>query len=193
MADRLDLQLIAAALRRMGWLRLWAQVVLAVVVVGVLLFNNVGARFSANSARALGLGPGISLTTLAFLLLLWCIWQSWLVIRCGRALASPVRPSKGETARLIKRGALADLAGLTLAVVGYQSMAGSLFLQASQQVPGFFGAQIQQAPGSTGRLVGLPITSIEMLSVLGNTQVLFAHLIGLWISLWLLQRIYRPS
>jgi hypothetical protein len=32
-----------------------------------------------------------------------------------------------------------------------------------------------------------------MLSVLGNTQVLFAHLIGLWISLWLLQRIHRPS
>jgi hypothetical protein len=29
--------------------------------------------------------------------------------------------------------------------------------------------------------------------VLGNTQVLFAHLIGLWISLWLLQRIYRSS
>lgn len=193
MADRLDLQLISGALRRMGWIRFWAQVVLGVVVVGVLLFNNIGGRLVANSARALGLGPGISLTTLAFLLLLWCIWHSWLVIRCGRALGSPVRPSKGETARLIKRGVLADLVGLTLAVVGYQSLAGSLFVQASQQVPGFFGAQIQQAPGVGGRVVGLPITSIEMLSVLGNTQVLFAHLIGLWISLWLLQRIYRSA
>jgi hypothetical protein len=65
--------------------------------------------------------------------------------------------------------------------------------QASQQVPGFFGAQIQATPGAAGRVVGLPITSIEMLSVLGNTQVLFAHLIGLWISLWLLQRIYRSA
>ena len=106
MADRLDLQLIAAALRRLGWIRLWSQVVLGVVVVGVLLFNNIG------------LGPGISLTTIAFLLLLWCIWQSWLVVRCGRALNSPVRPSKGETSRLIKRGVLADLAGITLAVLG---------------------------------------------------------------------------
>ncbi|MCP9881322.1 DUF3611 family protein [Cyanobium sp. Alchichica 3B3-8F6] len=193
MADRLDLQLIAAALRRMGWVRFWAQVVLGVVVVGVQLFNNIGGRLAANSARALGLGPGISLTTLAFLLLLWCIWQSWLVVRCGRALASPVHPSKGETARLIKRGVFADLVGLTLAVLGYQSLAGSLFVQASQQVPGFFGAQIQSAPGTAGRLVGLPITSIEMLSVLGNTQVLFAHLIGLWISLWMLQRIYRSA
>jgi len=193
MADRLDLQLISAAVRRMGWIRLWAQVVMAVVVLGVLLFNNIGGRLAANSARALGLGPGLSLTTLAFFLLLWSIWQSGLLIRCGRALASPARPSKGETARLIKRGALADLVGVTLAVIGYQTMAGSLFVQASQQVPGFFGAQIQQAPGVAGRVIGLPITSIEMLSVLSNTQVLFAHLIGLWISLWLLQRVHRRS
>jgi hypothetical protein len=193
MADRLDLQLISAALRRLGWVRFWMQLVLAVVVVGVLVFNNIGGRLAANSSRALGLGPGISLTTLSFLLLLWCLWQSWLVVRCGRALASPVRPSRGETARLVKRGLLADLAGLTLAAVGYQAMAGSLFVQASQQVPGFFGAQIQSQPGTGGRVIGLPITSIEMFSVLGNTQVLFAHLIGLAISLWLLQRIYRTT
>jgi hypothetical protein len=40
-------------------------------------------------------------------------------------------------------------------------------------------------------VVGLPITSIEMFSVLGNTQVLFAHLLGLLITLWLLQRVHR--
>jgi hypothetical protein len=193
MADTLDLQRISAALRRLGWVRFWTQLVLGVVVIGVLVFNNIGGRLAANSSRALGLGPGLSLTTLSFLLLLWCLWQSWLVVRCGRALASPVRPSRGETARLVKRGLLVDLGGLSLAAVGYQAMAGSLFVQASQQVPGFFGAQIQQTPGAGGRLVGLPITSIEMFSVLGNTQVLFAHLIGLIISLWLLQRIYRPS
>ena len=193
MADQIELQHIGSSLRRMGWLRFWIQLVLGVVVVGVLVFNNIGGRLVANSQRALGLGPGISLTTLAFLILLWGIWHSWLVVRCGRALASPVKPSKGETSKLIKRGLLADLFGLTMAAIGYQSLAGSLFVQASQQVPGFFGAQIQGAGGAGSRLVGLPITSIEMFSVLGNTQVLFAHLIGLWISLWLLQRIYRPS
>jgi hypothetical protein len=29
--------------------------------------------------------------------------------------------------------------------------------------------------------------------VLGNTQVLFAHLLGLIITLWLLQRVHRPA
>ena len=110
MVDRLDLQLIAAALRRMSWIRLWAQVVLAVVVVGVLLFNNVGTRVAANAQRALGLGPGLSFTTLSFLVLAWSLWQCWLVIRCGRALASSAPPSRGETSRLIKRGLLVDLA-----------------------------------------------------------------------------------
>jgi hypothetical protein len=193
MADRLDLQLISAALRRLGWVRFWVQVALGVVVIGVLTFNNIGGRLAANSSRALGLGPGISLTTLSFLLLLWSLWHSWMVVRCGRALNSPARPSKGETAQMLKRGLLADLVGITLAVVGYQSLAGSLFVQASQQVPGFFGAQIQGAPGAGSRVVGLPITSIEMFSVLGNTQVLFAHLLGLLISLWLLQRVNRPA
>ena len=46
-------------------------------------------------------------------------------------------------------------------------------------------------PGGRAPISTYPITSIEMLSVLSNTQVLFAHLIGLMLSLWLLQRIYR--
>ena len=59
-----------------------------------------------------------------------------------------------------------------------------MFVQASQQTPGI-------AIGGQGVAENLAITSLEMLSVLSNTQVLFAHLIGLLFSLWLLQRIYR--
>jgi hypothetical protein len=189
MADQLELQRIAAALRRTGWVRFWIQLVLAVVVVGVLLFNSIGSRVAANSQRAIGLGPGLSLTTLSFLVLLWSLWQGWLVVRCGRALTRPVRPSKGETARLIKRGLLGDLAGISLAAVGYQALAGSLFMQASMQAPGLFGPMT--VPGRSGPISTYPITSIEMLSVLSNTQVLFAHLIGLMLTLWMLQRMYR--
>jgi len=190
MADRLDLQMISAALKRLGWIRFWIQLSLGVVVVVVLLFNNIGGRLVTSTERALGLGPGLSLTTLSFLVLLFSLWQGWLVVRCGRALTSPARPSRSETSQLIKRGLLADLLGLTLAAVGYQSLAGSLFVQASMQVPGFFGAV---GAGGSRSMAGYPITAIEMLSVLSNTQVLFAHLIGLGFSLWLLQRILRPG
>jgi hypothetical protein len=191
MADQLEVQRVGAALRRLGWIRFWAQAALAVVVVGVLLFNRIGGRVAADTQRAIGLGPGLSLTTLSFLVLLWSLWQGWLVVSNGRALSRPVRPSRGETSRLVKRGLLGDLVGLTLASLGYQTLAGSLFMQASMQAPGLFGPMA--VPGARGPISTYPITSIEMLSVLSNTQVLFAHLIGLVISLWLLQRVHRRA
>ena len=184
MADRLDLQLLSLGLKRMAWIRFWIQTALGIVVMGVLAFNNVGGSLSRNADRALGLSPGLSLTTLSFLVLLFSLWQGWLVVRLGRALSSNAKPSRGEAARTIKRGLIADLLGLVFAAVGYQSLAGALFVQASQQTPGI-------AIGGSGMRENLAITSLEMLSVLSNTQVLFAHLIGLLFSLWFLQRIYR--
>ncbi len=89
--------------------------------------------------------------------------------------------------RLVKRGLIADLLGLVFASVGYQTLAGALFVQASMQAPGIsIGAGMRA-------MENYPITSLEMLSVLSNTQVLFAHVIGVIFSLWLLQRIYRTN
>ncbi len=187
MADRLDFQLLSLGMRRMGWIRFWIQTVLGVVVVGVLLFNNIGSSLARNAERALGLGPGLSLTSLAFFFLLYSLWHGWLIVRTGRALDSGVRPTRGETSRLLKRGVMVDLLGLLCASVGYQSLAGSLFVQASMQAPGI------SLGSGIAAMENYPITSLEMLSVLSNTQVLFAHLIGLIFSLWLLQRIYRTS
>lgn len=187
MVDRLDLQRISLALRRLGWGQFWIQLSLAVVVFVVLLLTSNGG-LAAAAERSLG--PGLALTTLAFLVLLFSLWQCWSVVRCGRALDSAgARPSRGETSRLLRRGILASLLGLILGSVGYQALAGSLFVQASLQAPGFFGGPV--GPGvAGGRLVNYPITSIEMLSVLSNTQVLTAHLVGLIIGLWLLRRVH---
>ena len=52
MADRLDFQLLALGLKRTAWIRFWIQTVLGVVVVGVLLFNNIGGSLSRNADRA---------------------------------------------------------------------------------------------------------------------------------------------
>ena len=119
------------------------------VVVGVLMFNNIGGSLSRNADRAVGLSPGLSLTTLSFFVLLFSLWQGWLIVRLGRALDSGARPSRGEASRLIKRGIFADLLGLVFAAVGYQSLAGALFVQASQQTPGIAigGQGVAENPG----------------------------------------------
>ena len=115
------------------------------------------------------------------ILLLFSLWQGWLIVRTGRAIASNARPSRGQTSKLIKRGIVVDLLGILFGLIGYQALMGALFIQASSQ--------------TTGQLItatsDIPITGLEILSVLSNTQVIAAHFFGLCFSLWLLRRIYK--
>ena len=55
-------------------------------------------------------------------MLLYSLWQGWLIVRTGRALDSGARPSRGETSRLLKRGVMVDLLGLVFSSVGYQGI-----------------------------------------------------------------------
>ena len=109
MADRLDFQQLSFGVRRMGWIRFWIQVVLGVVVVGVLLFNNVGGSLARNAERAVGLGPGLSLTTLAFLVLLYSLLAALYVLAIS--LAGSIT-SLGPTGF----GSLLAMSGLGMAV-----------------------------------------------------------------------------
>ena len=110
MSDKIDFQSLSFAMRRIGWIRFWVQSILGVVVAAVLLFSNV----VNNSEGQLSLAPGLSLTTIALILLLFSLWQGWLIVRTGRAIASNARPSRGQTSKLIKRGLIVDLLGILL-------------------------------------------------------------------------------
>ena len=192
MADQLDFQLLSLGMRRIGWIRFWIQSALGIISAGILLFYNVGGNLGKGSLKAAGLSSGLSITTLSFFILMYSLWHGWLIVKNARALNSQARPSRGETSRLIKRGVIVDLLGLVSSVVGYQALAGALTVQAASQVSGFFGGPMMSAR-STNVMPTFPITSIEMLSVLSNTQILMAHLVGLICSLWFLQRIYRVN
>ena len=182
MADRLELQRIASAFRVVGWGAFWSQLTLALVSAGVLAFNSIGSELVSNRDKAIGLGPGLSLTTLALLILAWGVWQDWGLVRISRSLASGSSsiPSKAETRAQVKRHLLASLVGITFAAIGYQALSGSLTFQAATQQQGAVATNANSA-----------ITAIEMFSVMANTQALTGHLIGLWVSLWLLQRLAR--
>ena len=177
MADKIDFKLLSFGMKRIGWIRFWCQSILGVVATAVLILSNV---IPNNSEGKLSLAPGLSVTSLSLLLLFLSLWQGWLIIRTGRALGSNVRPSRGQTSKLIKRGIINDLLGLLFALIGYQALMGELFIQASNQGP-IFGANAEN----------VLITSLEILFVLGNTQLITAHFIGLCFSLWILRKIYK--
>ena len=176
MSDKIDFQSLSFGMRRMGWIRFWAQSILGVVVTAVLLFSNV---VNNNSEDQVTLNLGLSITTISLIFLIFSLWQSWLIVRTGRSLSSNARPSRGQTSKLIKRGLVNDLLGMIFGLIGYQAFMGELFIQASSQATG------QLTTSKT------TITGLEILSVLSNTQVIAAHFVGLFFSLWLLRRIYK--
>ena len=109
MSDKIDFQSLSFGMRRVGWIRFWVQSILGVVVTAVLLFSNV---VNNNSEGQLSLTPGLSLTSISLILLFFSLWQGWLIVRTGRAIASNARPSRGQTSKLIKRGLINDLLGI---------------------------------------------------------------------------------
>ena len=99
MSDKVDFQSLSFGMRRIGWIRFWFQIILGVVVIAVLIFSN----FVSDSGDKFSLNAGLSLTTISLILLLFSIWQGWLIIKTGRAIGSNARPSRGQTSKLIKR------------------------------------------------------------------------------------------
>ena len=175
MSDKIDFQSLSFGMRRIGWMRFWIQAILGVVVTAVLIFSN----FVSDSEGQLSLSTGLSLTSISLLLLLFSIWQSWLIIRTGRAIGSNARPSRGQTSKLIKRGLLNDLLGILFGLIGNQTLIGVLFLQSTSE------------KNVIGINSNYDVTGLEIFSVLSNSQVIFAHFLGISFSLWLLRRIYK--
>jgi len=175
MSDKIDFQSLSFGMRRIGWMRFWIQAILGVVVTAVLIFSN----FVSDSEGQLSLSTGLSLTSISLILLLFSIWQSWLIIRTGRAIGSNARPSRGQTSKLIKRGLFNDLLGVLFGLIGNQTLIGVLFLQSTSE------------KAVIGINSNYDVTGLEIFSVLSNSQVIFAHFLGICFSLWLLRSIYK--
>ena len=176
MSDKIDFQSLSFGMRRIGWIRFWVQSILGVVVTAVLIFSN----FVSDSGDKFSLNAGLSLTTISLILLLFSLWQGWLIIKTGRAIGSNARPSRGQTSKLIKRGILNDLLGILFGLIGNQTLIGILFLQSTSE---------KNVVGGINS--NYDVTGLEIFSVLSNSQVVFAHFLGLCFSLWLLRRIYK--
>lgn len=183
--DKVTLQRIATQFRLLGWGIFWTQITLAVVAFGVLMFNNLGRSLTRD--RIVGLGPGLSLTSLALVALAYTTYHAFRYVQLSQRLSGDPsrRPSRAETRNFVVRGVWVNAGGLLLAVLGYQALAGSLTFQASMQQPGFTG--LNNPMGNNA------ITSLEMFSMLSNTQVLTGHVLSLFVSLWLLRLLHQSA
>ncbi len=157
----------------------WLQLVLGVFAAALLLLSSAGLAGQGKSTTGTGLSlfcAAAGVVALAISVVLCFRYKR--IAQLMRVLDGEQRPKKKNTLQLVKFGLLTNLAGISLAVLGAEAFVGIIWRKLSN-VPQ--GASVYD----TRELV----TPNEILLVLANTHTILCHVVGLAITLWLLDRL----
>lgn len=178
-------QRAAFALRRGGWICFWVQLVLGVVSTLILLFATLFAfgNTGGNNSGDPGSNGGLFFAVLGLGTLAYSVYRAFSYTRLAQKLRtspSTLRPSKGDTLRIVKFGLMWNLAGMSLTLVGAEAINGTLLAKSLSQPRGFYNA----LPNLTEF-----IQPLDIFIVLANTHTIVAHFVGISTSLWLINKI----
>jgi hypothetical protein len=172
---------LARVFSRLGWAGLWIQIAfgsLPILAMAYYFFFSPPAREPRG-----GLAFIEYLTIANLLLLLFTIYWSYRYTRLGRRIADPERrPTKPHVVSVVWTGVLASTAGMLFSMLVLLIEAATLlfyFLKAPQG-----GIPVVQASGVAAHFV----STVDMVSLMALILTLFAELIVLVFSLWLLFR-----
>ncbi len=174
---------LSKAFSRLGWISFWAQIVLGSIPVVLMVYVFAFARNTGSATRG-GL-PLIEYLTIASLLILifttlWCYRYT----RLAKQIADPQRrPSETSLARAAWTGVVASTLGILFSLLVMLVDVAHLlyyFLTAPQ-----VGVPVIQ---TTGGGVASWVSAVDIMSLMALLLTLFAELIVLVSSLWLLFR-----
>jgi hypothetical protein len=169
---------LAKAFWRLGWAGFWVQIVFCSLSIFLLVFYF---TFSTREISRGGASFAVYLSVANFLLLLVTICWSYRYTRLGRRLRDPEnRPSESQVTGIVWTGVVASTVGMFVSMLVIIIEAGNLlffFLQAPQG-----GIPVVQASGNTPYWV----STMDMVSLMAAILTLFAELLVLVFSLWLL-------
>lgn len=174
---------VAGALRRVGWVSFWVQIVLAVVSAIVLFFA--GSFLRAPTAANPGTGSGLFFAFLGLVALFVATFWAFRYTRLSRRLtsaSSQSRPRRGDAVQILQIGLVINLVGMLLTILGAQAIIGTLVGKSFEQGIAFWGV-----PGRTLNF----ITPVDLLVVQANANTIMAHFIGLVATLWLIRCVNR--
>lgn len=181
-------QRVAFALRTVGWICFWVQLVLAVVAAIILLFAIPFAIPSATAAAgstSAGTSGGVFFAICGLLVLGYSVYRAFRFTRLSRQLRSPanaVRPKKADTIKQVQFTLVSNLVGMLLTLVGAEAISGTLLAKSLAQPQALFGATVD---------LGRFIQPLDIFVVLANTHATVAHFVGIVGTLWLLDRIHK--
>ena len=180
-SDTITIREIASAFRLTGWISFWVQLVLTVVSSAILAFAAVSTRTGTNNPST---GVGVVLTLCGIGVLGFNMyWTLSRYVAIGRRLNAPAaaRPKKAEAIQALRKGLIASLIGILLALLGAEAIVGLLFGKAVNQ--GFAGfVNVDQSKF---------IQPIDILVVQASINVILAQFIAITASLWLLNKMNR--
>ena len=173
---------LARAFKRLGWAGFWLQIVFGSLPVIMMAYYF---AFSRSTSRPRGGLPFVEYLTIAtFLMLVFTIFWSYRYTRLARRLMDPERrPSESYVIGTVWTGVVASTVGMLLSMIVMLIEAANLlfyFLKAPQA-----GIPVIQTSGAESVHW---VSSVDMVSLMALILTLFAELIVLVFSLWLLFR-----
>ena len=179
-------QRIAFSLRRGGWICFWVQLVLAVISGIILLFASlIASQETGTSGTSPGTGGGLIFAWAGLLVLGFSTYLSFRYTRLAQQLKSAtVRPNRAETVKQIRMTLISNMVGMTLTLIGAEAINGILLGKALSQPRGFFQPSINLQDF---------IQPLDIFIVLANTHTIVAHFIGIVVSMWLIDQIYKSQ
>jgi hypothetical protein len=173
---------LAKTFSRLGWAGFWLQVVFGSLSIVLMVYLFVFSGSTAVSRRGL---PFVDLLTVANLLILgFTVFWSYRYTRLARRLANPEKPPPAAyVTRAVWVGVVSSTIGMVFSMIVLLVEAATLlflFLKAPQG-----GIPVIQTSGAESVYW---VSAVDMLSLIALILTLFAELIVLVFSLWLLVR-----
>ena len=173
---------LGGAFSRLGWAGFWLQVVFGSFPILILAYYFTFSRPEPGSAGGFGFSEYLAIINL--LMLIFTTYWSYRYTRIGRRIRGPeTGPSEPYLIGTVWTGVVATTAGMLFSMLAVLSETANIlfyFLKAPQA-----GIPVIQTSGVEGSYFA---TSVDMISLMALVLFLFAELIVLVFSLWLLFR-----
>jgi hypothetical protein len=178
---------IILALRKWGWGSFWSQLVLA-IIASIILITTIPFANRATTPNAPvaappspGLGVGILFTVIGIGVVYFTAFWSFRYTKLAQKLRGAnggERPSKLQTVKLLKTGAILSLIGMPVTLIGANAIVGALTVKSL-------------TPQSSSGFPGIiqPVQPLDMFVIQSSLLTILAHFISLFASLWLLNRV----
>ncbi|MGB7084539.1 MAG: DUF3611 family protein [Phormidesmis sp.] len=164
---------IAQNFRLAGWAGVWTQSVVGVISSLLFVVNALEPDKSLSNA-----GADIFQAVGVLLVFVSAFW-GFRYVRLSRKLRTnnpDLRPKPRDAAQAVRIGILLSLVGMLLTIIAAESVVALLWLRALRQVATFGGISQDTAAF---------INAADIAVVFSVVNTMFAHFLGLCISLWL--------